>query len=88
MIDPQSDPCATEEPKPPPGPPDTQPPPLLSAPPPSTTTGARRSAEPSRLEKHPLEQAMDEGLFERMGVDVRVNPMAREWAKGTEIAAR
>ena len=31
---------------------------------------------------------MDEGLFERMGVDVRVDPMAREWAKGTEIAAR
>ena len=88
VIDPQSDPCVNPDPKAPPGPPDTQPPPLMGATPPTTTAGTRRSAQPSRLEKHPLEQAMDEGLFERMGVDVRVNPMAREWAKGTEIAAR
>lgn len=72
-IDPQSEPCVNPEPKPPPGPPGTTAPPLA----PSV-----KNAVASKDEQHPLEQAMHAGWFERFGIDVNVNPLAREWANG------
>jgi phospholipase C len=36
-------------------------------------------------QRHSLEQAMHAGYFERIGIDVRVSPLARQWAKGATI---